>query len=142
MLYLKSLLLCMSFCSVAAYSQEYIVRFTGVELAENERIAAALITARAFQLQKVMHIPADWSFNSVPELGVKIEMGAVHGAGFLHSADALSNMLVLSKQRVGSESAKVSGTFYLYDSETEESREIQLEPQHIVLVACEFPVKC
>lgn len=141
-MFLKPLLVFIPFFSLAAYSQEYIVSFKGVELAENERISAILITARAFKLHKVMKVPSDWSFSSVPELGVKIDMGAAHGAGFLNSADELSNMIVLSEQDFDKDNAKVSGTLYLYENETEETREIQLDSKNIVLEACTLTSKC
>ena len=141
-MYLKPFVLFIPLLSLAAYSKEYVVSFKGVELNENERIAAILITARAFKLHKVMKIPPDWSFSSVPEIGVKIDMGAVHGAGFLHSADDLSNIIVLSEQEFDKANAKVSGTLYLYESETEETREVQLDSKNIVLEDCKLTNKC
>lgn len=141
-MFLKPLLVFIPFFSLAAYSQEYIVSFKGVELAHNERISAIAITARAFKLHKVMKVPSDWSFSSVPELGVKIDMGAAHGAGFLKSIDELSNMIVLSEQDFDKNNAEISGTLYLYENETEEIREIQLNSKNIVLEACKLTSKC
>jgi hypothetical protein len=113
-----------------AIAADYLLSIEGVQLGNGKRIAALRLELANGSFTAVSTIPADWWVQVEPAPRARLEMGAVHGVGFLDDLQLLRNVVRLSAD----EAPAVQGSLLLYITTSDQEREVVLAHEQIQLV--------
>ena len=113
-----------------AIATDYLLSIEGVPLGNGKRIAALRLELANGSFTAVSAIPVDWWVQIEPAPRARLEMGAVHGVGFLDDLQALRNVVRLSTH----EAPEVRGSLIIYLTASDKEREVALSPEQIKLV--------
>jgi len=122
-------LLLASLLSMPAFAGEFVLSIDGLSLAEGERIAGIRIDLPDGRFTAVMNIPVGWWVKVDPPIHARLEMGAVHGAGFLNDAGALKEIARIQSDN----KPTVKGTIILYLSYEDKKKELEITDSDIKL---------
>lgn len=113
-----------------AIATDYLLSIEGVSLGHGKRIAALRLELANGSFTAVLTIPADWWVQVEPAPRARLEMGAVHGVGFLDDLQLLRNVVRLSAD----EAPAVQGSLIIYITASDQEREVVLAHEQIQLV--------
>ena len=113
-----------------AIAADYVLSIEGVPLGHGKRITALRLELANGSFTAVSTIPADWWVQVEPAPRARLEMGAVHGVGFLNDLQLLRNVVRLSAD----EAPEVRGSLILYLTASDQEREVGLSHEQIQLV--------
>ena len=113
-----------------AMAADYLLSIEGVPLGKGKRIAALRLELANGSFTAVSTIPADWWVQVEPAPRARVEMGAVHGVGFLDDLQWLKNVVRLSADAA----PEVQGSLIIYLTASDQEREVVLTHEQMKLV--------
>lgn len=118
--------------SAPALAETYAVSFAKLTLRQGERIMRISLKVDGGAVKAITAIPPDWGVELTPGAITQLEMGAVHGVGFLDDMADFNRFLTVWPYVAG-EPLTVKGQVATYMTGSEEERLIELNDQQIRL---------